>query len=75
MPTLAQLKKGQSATIEAFEDQEIALKLFELGCLPGQAVVLEHIAPMGDPIAISFNGSMVSLRKAEANSINVKFAS
>lgn len=72
--TLAGLKKGEVAIIETYHDPEIALKFLELGCLPGQKIILEHIAPLGDPIAISFNGSMISLRRAEAETISITFA-
>lgn len=72
--TLSQLSRGKKAFIQAFSDKVIGLKMMELGCLPGQEVMLEHIAPMGDPIAISFNGSMISLRRAEAETIHITFA-
>lgn len=72
---LAQLKKGESAFVKTFQDKFIGLKMMELGCFPGQKVTLEQIAPLGDPIAISFNGSLISLRRAEAKTIQITFAS
>jgi ferrous iron transport protein A len=69
--TLADLKKGEEAIIESFSDEEMSLKLMEMGCLPGEKVRVERIAPFGDPIAISVSGYMLSMRKDEAATINI----
>ncbi len=68
---LAQLKIGESAIIDSFTDKRMALKLLEMGCTPGEVVKLDHIAPMGDPIAIRVSGYLLSLRKAEASTVLV----
>jgi len=69
--TVADLKKGEEAVIESFSDEEMSLKLMEMGVLPGEKVRLERIAPFGDPIAISVSGYMLSMRKDEAATINI----
>lgn len=71
LKNLAQLELGQSAIIDSFTDKDMALKLLEMGCTPGEIVKLDCIAPMGDPIAISVSGYLLSLRKAEASTILV----
>jgi ferrous iron transport protein A len=68
---LADLKLGQSAIIDSFTDKEMALKLLEMGCTPGEIVKLDCIAPFGDPIAISVAGYLLSLRRAEASTVLV----
>jgi ferrous iron transport protein A len=68
---LSQLKLGESAIIDSFTDKHMALKLLEMGCTPGEVVQLDHIAPMGDPIAIRVSGYLLSLRKAEASTVLV----
>ena len=68
---LAQLNVGESAVIDSFADEELSLKLLEMGCIPGEAVKVDRIAPLGDPIAISILGYTLSLRKAEASTILV----
>jgi ferrous iron transport protein A len=73
LKNLAQLEKGQSAIIDSFTDKIMALKLMEMGCTPGETVKLDQIAPMGDPIAISVSGYLLSLRKDEAATILVSF--
>ena len=44
----------------------------EMGCVPGESVSIEQVAPMGDPISISVAGYHLSLRLNEANSIFVE---
>jgi len=63
---LAQLLKGESATISSFSDDLLALKLIEMGCIPGETITLQHVAPLGCPYAFEVNGTLVSLRKSEA---------
>jgi len=69
---LSQLKIGQSAEIVSFERDDLKLRFYEMGCLPGEVVTLELIAPLGDPIAINIGGYLLSLRKREAQYIKVE---
>ncbi len=69
--TLSQLKIGQQGIIKEFTDLDMSVKLMEMGCLPGEAIKLERIAPMGDPIAVSVAGYQLSLRKREASTIEL----
>jgi Fe2+ transport system protein FeoA len=43
-----------------------------MGLLPQQAIRLTHEAPLGDPIAIEFNGCHMSLRLADAQAVEVE---
>ena len=69
---LAQLKVGESATILSFTDLEMSLKFLEMGCIPGEIVSMERVAPLGDPIAVFVSGYLLSMRKAEAETILVE---
>ncbi len=69
--TLDQLKLGQTAIVQEFKDDFLALKFIEMGCLPGEVVKLVNIAPLKDPIAIEVSGYVLSLRKEEASTIEV----
>jgi ferrous iron transport protein A len=69
---LSELRPGQSAVIKRFNSNEIFLKLMEMGCLPGEKVVLEQVAPLGDPVSISVAGYTLSLRLNEAEEIIVE---
>ena len=66
---LSDLKAGESGRIKGFETSELELKLMEMGCIPGELVVVEKIAPLGDPISIRVSGYSLSLRLNEANQI------
>lgn len=57
--------------IVSLEDKELELKLMEMGFLQGEEVVVEQIAPLGDPISVMVAGYQVSLRISEADSIMV----
>lgn len=58
--------------ITGFESEDLELKLMEMGCLPGEMIVVEQVAPMGGPMNIRVAGYMLSLRKDEANYIEVE---
>lgn len=68
---LTELRPGQQAIISQFTSSEISLKLLEMGCIPGEKIFVEQIAPMGDPISISISGYTLSLRLCEAENIIV----
>ena len=69
---LSELKSGERGTIVSFQSSDIGLKLMEMGCIPGEEVIVEQIAPLGDPISIRIAGYSLSLRKNEANQIIVE---
>ena len=69
MKSLADLNPGESAIIKDFNDDEIALKLIEMGCLPGEEIQLIRIAPFGDPMAFKVADYILSLRKNEAKCV------
>ncbi|NTS40054.1 ferrous iron transport protein A [Flavisolibacter sp. BT320] len=66
---LSELKAGESGRIKGFQTSELELKLMEMGCIPGEVVIVEKIAPLGDPISIRVSGYSLSLRMNEANQI------
>jgi len=68
---LSDLRPGQEAIIGEFDNSDILLKLMEMGCLPGERIYLEQVAPLGDPISIKVSGYSLSLRLNEAEQINV----
>lgn len=72
MKTLAELRLGDSAIIDSFTDAEVSLKLLEMGCVPGELIRINTVAPLGDPIAISVNGYTLGLRRAEASAVLVR---
>jgi ferrous iron transport protein A len=69
MKKLSELKIGESGIIHSFESDDIFLKLMEMGCIPGEKITVEQVAPLGDPISISVAGYQLSLRMNEADTI------
>ena len=70
---LSCLNVGESGVIAKVEG-EIPLKrrILEMGAVPGTEVVVERVAPFGDPIDIKLKGYHLSLRKEEAEKILVE---
>ena len=69
---LSELKPGQEGIIKEFNNNEIFLKLMEMGCVPGEKILLEQVAPLGDPISVTIAGYRLSLRLNEAEHILVE---
>ena len=69
---LSDIRSGISARIVSFEDNDLFLKLMEMGCVPGEIVKVEQVAPLGDPISITVAGYNLSLRLNEADNIFVE---
>jgi ferrous iron transport protein A len=69
---LSEMKPGQEGIIKEFNSTEIFLKLMEMGCVPGERIALEQVAPLGDPISVSIAGYRLSLRLNEAEHIMVE---
>lgn len=66
---LSELKQGERAKIKSFTSPDLALKLMEMGCIPGEMLIVEQVAPLGDPISIRIAGYSLSLRLNEADHI------
>ncbi len=70
--TVADLIKGEIGVIKGFGDNNLSLKLLEMGFLPGSEIKLNGKAPMGDPISVRVSGYNVSIRLDEAALINLQ---
>jgi len=68
---LSELKPGQKGVIESFTDYELSLKLLEMGCIPGEIIEVLRIAPLGDPMAFTISGYILSMRRNEAATVKV----
>lgn len=69
---LSEIRKGESAVIESFNDDLMKLKLMEMGCLPGEKITVDRFAPFGDPIAILVGEATLSIRMDEADNVVVR---
>lgn len=69
---LSEIEIGKKVIIKHFENDELFLKLMEMGLVPGEVILVDHVAPLGDPICIKVSGYTLSLRIDEAEGIIVE---
>ena len=69
---LSEVEVGKAVIIKHFENDDIFLKLMEMGCVPGEKIIIDQVAPLGDPISIIVAGYRLSLRLNEAENIWVE---
>lgn len=72
MRSVREMRIGERGVIEKLRDPEMALKLLEMGCIPGTEVKLNSRAPLGCPVTIIVDGYTLSLRLDEAATIMLK---
>ena len=71
--TLKDLKVGQSGTIaNVAGDGALRLRLLDMGLIPGTKVLLQKVAPLGDPIQIQVRGYELTIRLEDANKITMQ---
>lgn len=71
--TLNDLKVGGEGVITAVNGGgELRLRLLDMGLIPGTAVKVIKIAPLGDPIEITLRGYELTMRREHAMEIDVK---
>jgi ferrous iron transport protein A len=72
MSTLATLPVGsRSKVVRIAGDDEISVRLMEMGLTPGVEFELIGMAPLGDPLELELRGYRLSIRKSEAARIEV----
>ena len=73
MTTLKELAVGSKALIRKVGGNPILKKrLLTMGVVPGTRISVDNVAPLGDPIDIALKGFHLSLRKEEADFIEVE---
>ncbi len=70
---LTHLKPGQSGTIVCVGGKGAARRRYmEMGFIRGEIILVERVAPLGDPIEYFVKGYHLSLRKTDAELILVQ---
>ncbi len=70
--TVADLSIGEKGHITKVASDQIPLKLLEMGCLPGNEVVMLQKAPFNDPVYVVVNDSHVAIRHETAMLIQIE---
>ena len=64
--TLGALAVGARATVAGYVGDDPPGRLLEMGLVPGTAVEVVRLAPLGDPMDLRVRGFHLSVRKEEA---------
>lgn len=71
--SLSAVAVGQRAVVVSYPKAAPGfLRFREMGLLPGTTVSLVRVAPLGDPLEIQVRGSRLTLRRSEADQIEVR---
>ena len=73
MNTLKQAKVGDTVTVVKLHGEgAVKRRIMDMGITKGVEVHVRKVAPLGDPIEVTVRGYELSLRKADAEMIEVK---
>lgn len=73
MQTLKDAAVGSTVTVKKLEGNGAAKRrIMDMGITKGVSVYVRKVAPLGDPIEVTVRGYELSLRKADAQMIEVQ---
>ena len=73
MNTLRQIKVGDTAKVVKLHGEgAVKRRIMDMGITKGVEVYVRKVAPLGDPIEVTVRGYELSLRKADAEMIEVE---
>ena len=73
MKTLRDVKIGETETVKRLHGEgAIKRRIMDMGITKGAEVYVRKVAPLGDPIELTVRGYELSLRKADAEKIEVE---
>ncbi|MEE1211808.1 MAG: ferrous iron transport protein A [Treponema sp.] len=71
--TLKEVKTGQTVVVEKLNGEgAIKRRIMDMGITKGVEIYVRKVAPLGDPVEITVRGYELSIRKADAELIQVK---
>ena len=72
MKTLKQVKVGETVTVERLHGGgAVKRRIMDMGITRGVEIHVRKVAPLGDPMELSVRGYELSIRKADAEMIQV----
>lgn len=73
MKTLKETKPGETVrAVKITGDGPVKRRIMEMGVTKGVEIFVRKVAPLGDPVEITVRGYELSLRKADAELIQVE---
>ena len=71
--TLKNVKVGQTVLVTRLNGEgALRRRIMDMGITKGTSVYVRKVAPLGDPVEVSVRGYELSLRKADAEMIEVQ---
>ena len=71
--TLNEIKPGQTATIVRLRGEgAVKRRIMDMGLTKGVEVYVRKVAPLGDPMELTVRGYELSIRKADAEMVEVE---
>lgn len=73
MRTLKEVKIGESVKVKALKGEgPVKRRIMDMGITKGVEVFVRKVAPLGDPIEVNVRGYELTIRKSEAENIDVE---
>lgn len=73
MKTLRNVSCGETVTVEKLSGEgPVKRRIMDMGITKGVSIFVRKVAPLGDPIEVTVRGYELSLRKTDAEMIEVK---
>ena len=73
MKTLKEVKVGQTVTVVKLHGEgAVRRRIMDMGLTKGVEIYVRKVAPLGDPMEIFLRGYELSLRKADAEMVEVE---
>lgn len=73
MKTLRDVEIGQSATVKKLHGEgPTRRRIMDMGLTKGTEIIVRKVAPLGDPIELTVRGYELTVRKADAEYVEVE---
>lgn len=73
MKTLREVSCGETVTVKKLSGEgPVKRRIMDMGITKGVSVYVRKVAPLGDPVEVTVRGYELSLRKADAEMIEVE---
>ena len=73
MSTLKEAKVGQTVTVVKLNGEgALRRRIIDMGITKGTPVYVRKVAPLGDPVEVTVRGYELSIRKGDAECIQVQ---
>ena len=73
MKTLKDVNIGESARVVKLHGEgAVKRRIMDMGITKGTDIMIRRVAPLGDPIEVTVRGYELSLRKADAEMIEIQ---